>query len=125
MALQPDSKILLASDCWNNILDKSKALITRFLPDESVGIEKMQPAKSRIIAYPNPVDDYVILENIYDDTDKLSWELSDITGKKIKNGMVNSDPFTIYTGNLNPSVYLLQVTDNKRKLIRNLIIIKK
>jgi len=125
MVLQPDNKILIAADCWNNIVDKSKALVARFLPDESVGIEKMQPAESGIIAFPNPVDDFIILENIYDVPNKLSWQLFDLTGRKMSNGLVNSDPYTIYIGNLKPSIYLLQVTDNKYKSVKNLRIIKK
>jgi uncharacterized delta-60 repeat protein len=125
MVLQPDNKILVAGILYDSDLNKCSVLVARFLPDEAVGIEGMQPAQSGIIAYPNPVDDFIILENINEITEKLSWQLFDLTGKKIRNGVVDTDPYTIYTGNLNPSIYLLQISGNRNKLIKNIRIIKK
>jgi len=125
MVLQPDNKILVAGVLYSSYLNRSRILVARFLPDLVNGIEVIQPAQSGIIAYPNPADDFIILENKNDVNKKLSWQLFDFTGKKINNGLVDSDPYTIYTGNLNPSVYLLQVTDNRYTLVKNIRIIKK
>ncbi len=125
MVLQPDNKILVAGVLYSSALNRSRVLVARFLPNMPVGIEGIQPAQSGIIAYPNPVDDFVILENLNEVTERLSWQLFDLTGKMIRNGMVDGDPYTIFTGNLNPSVYLLQVTDNRYKLVKHLRIIKK
>ena len=125
MVLQPDNKILIAGVLYDYAKNISRVLVARFLPDEAVGTERIQPAQSGIIVYPNPVDDFIILKNINDVTDRLSYQLFDLTGRKISNGLINSDPFNIYTGNLNPSIYLLQVTDNRLKFVKNLRVIKK
>ena len=125
MVIQPDNKILIAGVLYDNNLNISRVLVARFLPDEAVGIERMQPAQSGIIAYPNPAEDFIILENLNDVTEKFSWQLFDLTGKKVRNGLVDSYPYTINTGNLNPSVYLLQVSGNRNKLVKNIRIIKK
>lgn len=125
MILQPDNKILVAGVLYDYSKNRSRVLVARFLPNLVNDIEGIQPVQPGIIAYPNPVDDFIILESISDITEKFSWQLFDLTGKKIRNGLVESDPFTIYTGNLNPSVYLLQVSGSRSKLVKNIRIIKK
>ncbi|HBE42118.1 MAG TPA: hypothetical protein DDW27_13090 [Bacteroidales bacterium] len=122
MVIQPDNKILISAVMLKN---NGQVLVARFKPDASVGIETDQSAGSGINAYPNPADDYIWLENLNIGSERLTWQLFDLTGKKIRNGLVNSDPCQICLNDLSPSVYLLQVTDNNYKLIKNIRVIKK
>ncbi len=125
MVLQPDNKILVAGVLYSSALNRNRVLVARFLPNLPTGTEEMQPSLSKIITYPNPADDFIILENINEVTEKLSWQLYDLTGKKISNGLIDSDPYTIYTGNLNSSIYLLQIKGKRYNLVKNFRIIKK
>jgi uncharacterized delta-60 repeat protein len=126
MVIQPDNRILIAAEMYEYGGDEtSRVLLARFLPDATVSIETKQPALSGIIAYPNPADDYIYLEDLNLESESLTWQLFDITGKKINSGLIISDPCKIYTGDLRTSIYLLQVTDNQYKLVKNLRIIKK
>lgn len=76
-----------------------------------------------IIAYPNPVSDYLILitsENIFK---RLSYKLFDINGKLVLQGDVRDKETRIPFGNFTPGHYILMVL-NKNIEIRTFKIIK-
>lgn len=77
-----------------------------------------------IKAYPNPADDYIILE-----VDKVSYndtrfKLFDLNGRLLKEKPISGTETTIHFQEFTPGVYYLHVIDNQ-KIVKVLSVIKK
>lgn len=124
--LQPDNKILTAGFFYYNTGYQSRIVLARYLPVQSAPVG-IQPLKQEdIILYPNPAGDFVYLKFATADYSKeLTWQISDVTGKKISNGLMKDSSSGIYTGKISPAVYYLQVNDKEGRVVKTFKVIKR
>ena len=76
-----------------------------------VGIQPVLKLDTKILAYPNPVKDYVVLE--IEEYQDFSYVLIDMMGKIIERNDVVSTETEINFNNLKPSLYVLKVLWNE------------
>ena len=70
------------------------------------GIRKKIPDASALLSYPNPISNYLVLENNTKEPDYLLL-LTDIRGRIIEKHQVNSKLFSLNTEYLKPGLYLI------------------
>jgi len=74
--------------------------------------------------YPNPTTDNLILQFVDQAQADMQYNLYDITGKLLKQGVISSDETVIPTFSLVPGEYLLVVSGNNKR-VKTFKIIKK
>ncbi|MEG2070210.1 MAG: T9SS type A sorting domain-containing protein, partial [Bacteroidales bacterium] len=81
----------------------------------SVGIEKVNPMVTYSV-YPNPASDFVNIkiESSETDNQNIIYELFDIYGRKITNGLICDDLTTLPMGSYASGVYLLKISEKGR-----------
>jgi len=74
----------------------------------------------RWIAYPNPVNESLTLETGNIITGDLSYKLTDMYGRSVKNGRITSGSMTISFSELPPGTYFLRIfiTDREIKIFK-------
>jgi hypothetical protein len=81
-----------------------------------------------IIAYPNPVADYLNVSFNFNDNQDIVLELSDITGKKVYleryNNLIGIEEKSINFSNLKSGIYILSIYNPQKTLIRTVKIQK-
>lgn len=70
-----------------------------------------------IAIYPNPVVDYVVIEN----AKGASYIISDMYGKAIENGKLHSDAQQISLENFSSGIYILRLTKNSQTVSKKII----
>jgi hypothetical protein len=78
------------------------------------GIE--EPTKLDFVIWPNPASDYVVVKNPA--MKKMSLEMFDITGRKIKAQNIYNAVNTIEVSSLPEGIYIYAISDDSKKLIR-------
>lgn len=87
-------------------------------------IEQETATNMVVLAYPNPVDDYLTLCVEEFEISDLSYKLYDINGKLLQNQTITANQTIINMGNHVPATYFIKVIqDNKN--IKSFKIIKK
>jgi hypothetical protein len=79
------------------------------------GLEEMS-VNLNISSYPNPTSNYLILKVESIDLSTLSLQLYDINGKLLTSKKLTGNETIIEMSMLTPSVYYLNVTDDKKEL---------
>jgi hypothetical protein len=75
--------------------------------------------------FPNPTSDNLILQISNYKNEKLSFQLSDIQGKLVNNGQVESQQTEIKTVNLASATYFIHVFNQQNHKLQTFKIIKK
>lgn len=75
-------------------------------------------------AYPNPTTDYLMLKVDINSSEKLTYQLFDISGKLLENKKIKGNEISIFMCDLVPATYFLKVfQENKEvksfKIIKN------
>lgn len=73
--------------------------------------------QSVISIYPNPVKDYLVIEN----ASGATFEITDIYGKIIETGIIHSDRQQIAIENYPSGIYLVNFTNNSRLISKKII----
>ena len=81
-----------------------------------------------IIAYPNPVSDYLNVSFNFMDKQDIIIELSDITGKKVLferyDGMIGKEEKSVSFSNLKSGIYILNIYNTERTFLKTVKIQK-
>lgn len=89
----------------------------------SVVLETPESEMVKLLAYPNPATDFVILTS--DRTSaKMTYELFDATGKKLSNGNFDGSETKIDMSRLASAAYFLTIL-NERRILKTFRILKK
>lgn len=78
----------------------------------------------KIILYPNPATDYIILEIQLQDNHKLFYQLYDLNGRCLINEKISSDKSVINLANYSSNTYILNVYTADKKLLKSFKIIR-
>lgn len=79
--------------------------------------------KLKMVVYPNPTSNFIILEMKGEEIPKLTYVLYELNGKILKNGAVNARTTELSMNDMESAVYLLKIYRGK-KLIKSFRIIK-
>jgi len=88
------------------------------------GIEEAKGINLSATAYPNPTTDYLTLSIDELTILNLSYQLYDMKGKLIQNGMITDHKTSIVMNNLMPATYFLKVIQENKE-VKTFKIIKK
>ncbi len=80
--------------------------------------------KLSVSAYPNPADDYLILDVHDFDLSGLHYRLLDVNGKLVRNGLISENKTNIVTGMLARAAYFLKVMRGSTE-VKTFMMIKK
>ncbi|NUM51961.1 MAG: T9SS type A sorting domain-containing protein [Flavobacteriales bacterium] len=78
-------------------------------------IEKQNIQKQIYVCYPNPFSTKIIIENRSDNTTTAYFQLFDVLGTLVYSTVLNNQQNEIKLPNLNKSIYIGIITDNKGK----------
>lgn len=87
------------------------------LPLSSVSIMNKSNFKSSINVYPNPASKFIII-NSPDNFKVLHYNINDITGKSILNGIISSENISVDISMLPKGIYILKIETFNFKLIK-------
>lgn len=68
------------------------------------------------VVYPNPTANFLILEVENHKTEKLSYQLYDISGKLLESNKINTNKTTIDMSHLVAAVYLIRTMDGDKEI---------
>ncbi len=90
----------------------------------TVGIENPIAVDLRLSAYPNPTSNFLNLKVENYESDKLSYQLFDVSGNLLSSKAIFGNEAQIEMGNFVAAVYILKIVDNKQtiktfKIIKN------
>ncbi|HNV81091.1 MAG: T9SS type A sorting domain-containing protein [Tenuifilaceae bacterium] len=83
---------------------------------EVTGIDEAKGITLSVVAYPNPVNDHLMLKVDNYELLDLNYLLFDINGKLLQKGSITVNQSHIAVGNLAPATYLLKVTQGQREI---------
>ncbi|MEZ5045688.1 MAG: T9SS type A sorting domain-containing protein [Chitinophagaceae bacterium] len=83
-----------------------------FIPTSTLTVEK----KNTLVLYPNPAYDKVF---IHTNLELKSYSIVDVSGKKIKNGMLLQDDLTIPIHDISNGLYFIQLIDKSNAVYRH------
>lgn len=89
----------------------------------TVGIKETELNIS-LIAFPNPTTEYLTLQISYYNDEKLSYQLCDIQGNKLSNGLMTAKQTQINMNGLPPAPYFIHVLNQENKKVQSFKIIK-
>lgn len=90
----------------------------------TLGIDELPEMILQFSAYPNPTNDVLTLSIENHNTDNLSYQLFDISGKVIGNSKLTGSHTSIDMTSHESALYFLKITENNRE-IKTFKIIKK
>ena len=79
---------------------------------------KTQLADNPFNVYPNPVNDVIKIKTLNSSLNNNEYNVTDVVGKTVLNGKLQSEITTISLDNLAAGIYFLQVGDKKEKVIK-------
>ena len=82
----------------------------------TLGTDDLSNANIKLIAFPNPTTDILLLSVENYDTNSLSFQLFDVNGKSIKSGNLKGNQTAIDMSQTANGVYLLNITKNSKKI---------
>jgi uncharacterized delta-60 repeat protein len=111
--LQSDDKIMISGyfDTYNGQSTKYFARLNGgsiYVPENSFN--------SQLSVYPNPTNGELFIQ--YTNADKLNYEVSDISGKLLMKGVLNSNNTTIDLSKAESGLYILNCNGQKVKVIK-------
>jgi hypothetical protein len=62
-----------------------------------------------LLAYPNPVNDFLLLHTESEKPELFRYQLSDVNGNVLMDGDITAKDFIIGTGHLTPATYFVQI----------------
>jgi hypothetical protein len=77
-----------------------------------------------LTAFPNPTVDYLTLQISDYDQEELSYQMFDIQGKLVGNGLIVAHHTVVDMHNLLPATYFLNIVNQKNQKIQSFKIIK-
>lgn len=80
------------------------------------GIQEVKGINLKVLAYPNPAADYLILQVKDIELSNLSYQLYDIRGKLLQNEKITGNVTSIVMSNLASTTYFLKVTNGKKEI---------
>ena len=88
----------------------------------STGLNEIKGNDNTINVYPNPVNDYAII-NILDFSNKNEpvLELTDLNGNLIKNFTLNQKTTQLNISNLASGIYTIKIKDNSRVVVKRIV----
>lgn len=116
-------KILAANNCYDFYCDSSvyiyKAdadMISISVIGGPISIKEKEKERSRI--YPNPANNLITIES---EVNKGFYTLTDVTGKTLLQGSVNSEKFTLDLSSLSSGVYFITVANSERQVVGKVV----
>lgn len=91
---------------------------------QTVNSIKSIEKETYINAFPNPMDDKLIIEVTSGYSNKLSYKLIDSLGRLILNGDINNETSFLNTTNLEKGFYTLTIIDNSGKHLKTIKLVK-
>ncbi|SDB50937.1 Por secretion system C-terminal sorting domain-containing protein [Flavobacteriaceae bacterium MAR_2010_188] len=87
-------------------------------------LEEFQGNKLNLYAYPNPTIESITLKADIADTNDLSYQFFDITGRLLMNRKLQDNETNIQVSNIAPATYFLKILQNNKevkifKIIKN------
>ncbi|MCX6297067.1 MAG: T9SS type A sorting domain-containing protein [Bacteroidetes bacterium] len=98
------------------------AASSTFVVASSVGIESIDAISSQVNVYPNPANEYVMIEINGYKMEKV--EIYDVLGQIMYSGEPNSSKLQINTSKLNQGVYLVKVLVDNKIITKKMKVIK-
>ncbi|HNS30243.1 MAG TPA: T9SS type A sorting domain-containing protein [Tenuifilaceae bacterium] len=83
---------------------------------EVTGIDEAKGITLSVVAYPNPVNDHLMLKVDNYELLDLHYLLFDINGKLLQKGSITSSQTHIAVGNLAPATYIVKVIQGHREI---------
>lgn len=92
--------------------------------NEVTGLEDFQNMDGEVLIYPNPVENFLMLNIQADEAIDLKYEIFNLQGKLLRNSQINSTETRISMESLAPSVYYLKISDGNQlwkvfKIVKN------
>jgi hypothetical protein len=87
-------------------------------------LEEFQGSKLNLYAYPNPTIEFITLKADISDSNDLSYQFFDITGRLLMERKLRDTETNIHVSNYAPATYFLKVLQNNKevkifKIIKN------
>lgn len=76
-----------------------------------------------IVAYPNPTANFLMVRTENHDAQKISYQLIDMSGKLLRNGILTGEETSLPVENLAPAAYILRIFSSSDE-IKTIKIIK-
>lgn len=86
-------------------------------------IDKKEEDSFKVVAYPNPVTNYLIIEASSYTNRSLSYHLMDLNGRLLKEARIGKSGAQVDVSKLSVAMYLLRISDNC-KFIKTIKILK-
>jgi len=74
-----------------------------------------------LLAFPNPFENYIILNNKNFENERYSIEIFNLLGEKLQTGNTTGENTVFNTSNLSPGIYLLSISNGYSKKIIKII----
>jgi hypothetical protein len=88
-----------------------------------LGVDNFPNISMSFAVYPNPTTSFVVLKMATYNSEKLQYEMFDLSGKKIESKPINAEEMQIQMQKYASGIYILQIIDQS-KIIKTFKIIK-